>query len=71
MFLTPFDSSQLCQPTQLLKCSLIYFYPYTVSLHAVGPFLSPCPQLGECPLGRQQVLISAHLRMVLPSLEFY
>ena len=49
MFLTPFDYSQLCQPTELLKRSLIYFYPYTVSLHTVGLILSPCPYLANAP----------------------
>ena len=49
MFWAPFDSSQLCEPTQLLKASLIDFYPYTVSLHTVGLILSPCPHLANAP----------------------
>lgn len=51
------------------------FPRWFLSLHCLSAYSRPDSQslsiLGECPLGRKQVLISAHLGMVLPSLEFY
>lgn len=42
-----------------------------MSLHTESLILSPRSHLANAPRGGEQLLISAHLEMVLPSLEFY